>query len=235
MLWYLAYLVGISLMTLVSLAAAIWIAMTAPRHRLSRWWAVPILLLWYVFLPIYLIKRYQLRRATKTLALVAVAVIVAIAVAHRPMNRVELARNKGEVYTIDASNWAPKYYGEIPPWDLWVMDGVRIVVPSDQILSKGSASVFVASGSTKYSAGGFAWRLLRWGLVHGDRRTPLRRLLYEADMPDSVVPYLPDPFNPTAFALCLWLLTVAAGAGIVLGPVGSTQPTCAAANTADQT
>lgn len=50
-----------------ALTAALWILADAPARRLSRWWALPALLLSYVFVPIYAIRRSSLSRYTAAL------------------------------------------------------------------------------------------------------------------------------------------------------------------------
>ncbi|HEV8144803.1 MAG TPA: hypothetical protein VGP79_00405 [Bryobacteraceae bacterium] len=50
-----------------ALTAAVWILADAPAHRLTRWWALPALLLSYVFVPIYAIRRSGLQRYTAAL------------------------------------------------------------------------------------------------------------------------------------------------------------------------
>src|ERR1044071_6215393 len=50
-----------------AIVAALWIAADAPSRRLSRWWALPALVLSYVFVPIYAIRRSGLQRFTVAL------------------------------------------------------------------------------------------------------------------------------------------------------------------------
>jgi hypothetical protein len=50
-----------------ALTAALWILADAPARRLTRWWALPALLLSYVFVPIYAIRRNSLSRYTAAL------------------------------------------------------------------------------------------------------------------------------------------------------------------------
>jgi hypothetical protein len=50
-----------------ALTAALWILADAPARRLTRWWALPALLLSYVFVPIYAIRRSGLQRYTTAL------------------------------------------------------------------------------------------------------------------------------------------------------------------------
>lgn len=160
LLGYVVFLIAPSVFSL-GVPFGIWIFFDAQHKNLSKRWVLPVVVMWYVFLPIYMVKRNNYIIAPPIFVFLAFVVVSSVVATHNHLNR----KHGVDELTFFPSDSTPSRtpatirVGGIsltrdPSWDNWVL--------------KDSHRVVVTAHSMTVVSGHIGWRFLRWGIIKGD-------------------------------------------------------------------